>query len=73
MSPERILDLILAILDMVMGLIGKEKLKALISLEGAERANAIADVAEFIKFGRTSVPKEPDSDEFQVMDLLPKQ
>ncbi len=54
MTPTQVLSFIMGLLDFVVGIIGREKAKALLSLEDAERANAMADALELIKFGRTS-------------------
>lgn len=54
MPPAAILGLLTGLLDLVTGVLGPDKTKALLSLEEAERANAMADALEVIKFGQTS-------------------
>lgn len=54
MDYIKFVELLVGLLDLVIEFIGLENTKNLITLTDVERAQAIADVAEYIKFGRTS-------------------
>ncbi len=51
---DSIVTLAVKLLDLVVGLIGTENAKALLSPEAVSRANAVADAAEYVRFGKSS-------------------
>ena len=54
MPPAAILSFLMGLLDFVVGILGTEKTKALMDLDDVQRANAMADALEVIRFGKTS-------------------
>jgi hypothetical protein len=54
MNPQMILGFLMSLLDFVVGYLGVEKTKALLDLDAVQKANAVADALEVIKFGKTS-------------------
>jgi hypothetical protein len=50
MSPEDIVAMAVKLLDLVVSLVGKGHTAALLTQNQVERANAIADAAQYVKF-----------------------
>lgn len=51
MGPELILETLISLLRILEPIIGQQKAQAVLSLEEAVRANALADIEETMKFG----------------------
>jgi hypothetical protein len=59
MDPIKIARLLVDLLDLIIQYLGIEYVKQYVSLSDAERANSLADVAEYLKFGRLSNSQLP--------------
>lgn len=57
MGPELVLQTLVSLLNILGQIIGQEKAQAVLSVEAAVRANALADIEELLKFG----PPKSDS------------
>ena len=59
MDYVKLAKFLLNLLDMIIELLGIQNVRQLVTLADAERANALADVAEYLKFGRLSNSQLP--------------
>lgn len=55
MAPELIVSLAVKLLDIVLGLIGPGHTQALLTQADVDRANAMADAVEYVKFHSTGL------------------